>query len=256
MEMSLKVLAIGNSFSVDSMEFLWDIANSYGMDNVVLGNLYIGGIGLDTHWNNISNNFNDYTYFKNTDGRWLENKNVSVLEGLKDEEWDIVTLQQVSGNSGIKETYSPYLEKLIKYVKEYVLNKKAHLGWNMTWAYQSGSDHLDFGKYHNDQLIMYKAIINTCQTVILNNKDIDIIIPTGTAIQNARGYFGDILNRDGFHLSLDLGRFIAGLMWFKSLTGYSIEKVKFYPKGIPEDKIISIRKAVNNAYAKPFAISK
>lgn len=39
-----------------------------------------------------------------------------------------------------------------------------------------------------------------------------MIIPTGTAIQNARTSFvGDHMNRDGYHLDLKIGRYTAAL---------------------------------------------
>ena len=37
---SLKILAIGNSFSVDSMEYLWRLLRDCGVEKVILGNLY------------------------------------------------------------------------------------------------------------------------------------------------------------------------------------------------------------------------
>lgn len=67
---TLKVLAIGNSFSVDGMEYLWQIAKSGGVKKVVLGNLYIGGCSLDQHYGNIIGETASYIYYKNTNGIW------------------------------------------------------------------------------------------------------------------------------------------------------------------------------------------
>ena len=39
---SLKILAIGNSFSTDSMQYLNQIAKCAGVETIVLGNLYYG----------------------------------------------------------------------------------------------------------------------------------------------------------------------------------------------------------------------
>lgn len=50
---SFKVLAIGNSFSVDAMQYLYGLAKDAGYTDIVLGNLYIGGCTLETHANNI-----------------------------------------------------------------------------------------------------------------------------------------------------------------------------------------------------------
>ena len=46
---SFKVLAIGNSFSIDAMQYLYGLAKDTGYTDIVLGNLYIGGCTLQTH---------------------------------------------------------------------------------------------------------------------------------------------------------------------------------------------------------------
>ena len=92
---SLKILAIGNSFSVDAMEYLWDICKDAGYKNVKLGNLYIGGCSLNTHWSNIQSGSNAYTFYQNSTGVWTS-KTSSIAYALSSEDWDIVTVQQAS----------------------------------------------------------------------------------------------------------------------------------------------------------------
>ena len=43
----LKILTIGNSFSDDTMQYLYKVAKSAGVEKIKLGNLYIGGCSLD-----------------------------------------------------------------------------------------------------------------------------------------------------------------------------------------------------------------
>ena len=52
-----------------------------------------------------------------------------------------------------------------------------------------------------------------------------MIIPTGTAIQNAKtSYLTDTqLQRDAKHLSYGMGRYVAALTFVKALTGVSID---------------------------------
>ena len=45
----LKILTIGNSFSVDCMEFVYQIAKAAGVEKIKLGNLYISGCSLGKH---------------------------------------------------------------------------------------------------------------------------------------------------------------------------------------------------------------
>ena len=53
----LKILTIGNSFSDDTMEYVWNIADSLGVEDIYLGNLYLGGCTLDTHAFNARGNY-------------------------------------------------------------------------------------------------------------------------------------------------------------------------------------------------------
>ena len=62
----LKVLAIGNSFSVDAIEQnLYELAHAQG-DSLVIGNAYIGGCTIDRHWENTYNGKTDYSYRRNS----------------------------------------------------------------------------------------------------------------------------------------------------------------------------------------------
>ena len=253
MKKTLSVLAIGNSFSEDGMQYLYDIADNLGYQDIRLGNLYIGGCSLDMHWHQIEETLNDYIYKKNVDGSWVDVPNVGFLHGLQDEPWDIITLQQVSYFAGISESFDPYLDQLITYINQHKTNPSSKFVWHMTWAYETGSDHGGFINYQNDQSIMYQKIVETTKEKILTNSVFTDIIPTGTAIQNMRlTEVGDHLTRDGFHLSFDLGRFVAGLCWFVSLTKASISSLTFRPKGVTKQQLTDAKKAVLAAEEHPF----
>jgi hypothetical protein len=252
----LKVLAIGNSFSDDAMEYLYRVAEGYGVEKIVLGNLYIGGCSLELHHMNSLTDEYVYAYRKNTSGIWETTLDVSLKAGILDEVWDVFTLQQVSYLSGIAESYQPQLHYLIKYVKELQRNPRARIGWHMTWAYQEDSVHPDFHLYQHSQMQMYQAIIAAVKENIVPNKEIDFIIPAGTAIQNLRtSFLGDTSTRDGFHLSFDIGRFTAGLAYFQAITGFSTEKISYLPEGVSEKAGRAIKEAVANACEHPFAIT-
>ncbi|WP_255702926.1 DUF4886 domain-containing protein [Antarcticibacterium sp. 1MA-6-2] len=60
----LKILAIGNSFSEDAIEYyLYGLANAADQE-IVIGNLYIGGAELSQHVANANSNANSYSYRK------------------------------------------------------------------------------------------------------------------------------------------------------------------------------------------------
>ena len=77
---SISVLTIGNSFSVDGMEYLYQILKEDGVEEIVLGNLYIGGCSLATHAGNFAGNNAAYTYYKNTTGTWTSTANVVKVD--------------------------------------------------------------------------------------------------------------------------------------------------------------------------------
>ena len=250
----LKIITIGNSFSDDTMQYVYQIAKDAGYEDIKLGNLYIGGCSLDKHAANAKGNKAAYEYRVNTTGRWSTIKDYRMSDALRSENWDIVSLQQASGSSGIESTYSQ-LEYMIGYVKKLVPGAK--IVWNMTWAYQQDSTHSEFSKYNGSQSEMYASILSAVKETVLDNADISIAVPVGTAIQNARtSYVGDALTRDGFHLTLYLGRYIAGLTFFGAVTGVSIENITYKPSGVDEDmQKVAIESAMN-AIAEPWKITE
>jgi hypothetical protein len=256
-EKNLKVLAIGNSFSVDAMEYLYKIADDYGIENIILGIMYIPGASLSKHVDSISRELDDYVYYKNTDDAWVyANSHAKLIDGLADENWDVITIQQVSGLSGIETSYNSDIDYILSYVDYYKTNDYAKVMWHMTWAYQTGSTHPDFTRYSSDQLTMYNAIISAVEEKILTRDDIEDVIPSGTAIQNLRtSFIGDTLTRDGYHLSYDLGRYTAGLTWFMKITHFSIDDIEYKPEGISDSEFLAIKEAVINAVFHPYEIT-
>jgi hypothetical protein len=256
-EKNLKVLAIGNSFSVDAMEYLYKIADDYGIENIILGIMYIPGASLSKHCDSIANDLYDYVYYKNTDDAWVyANSHARLIDGLTDENWDVITIQQVSGLSGVESSYNTDIDYILSYVNEYKTNDYAKILWHMTWAYQTGSTHPDFVRYSNNQLTMYNAIISAVQSKILTRDDIEDVIPSGTAIQNLRtSFIGDTLTRDGYHLSYDLGRYTAGLTWFLKITHFSIDDITYKPDGVTDAEFLAIKEAVINGVFHPYEIT-
>ena len=252
----LRILAIGNSFSVDAMEYLWHICRLAGYDTVELGNLYIGGCSLNKHWSNIQSENNAYTYYQNTNGTWTTSTSVSANSAIKSKSWDVITVQQSSDSSGVASSYSN-LNNILSYIENNT-DDSTRILWHMTWAYQSNSTHAAFPTYDKNQMTMYNAIVNAVISEILTDSRIDGVIPSGTTIQNLRtSYFGDTLTRDGYHLSYSYGRYAAALTWFACLTGMDIADINWTPSAYPEiaDHIPNIKEAVNNAIKTPLSVT-
>ena len=255
MKKSIKILAIGNSFSVDGMEYLWHTLRAGGVEEVILGNLAIGGCPVCLHADNVASDAPAYLYGKNTDGVWTWESEQTFSRGLLDEEWDIITLQQASHDSGLPETYARQNE-VIDYVSAHKRNLNAVMYWHMTWAYQGDSNHWAFPRYGCDQMTMYNAILNAVQTQILPNPAYAGVIPTGIAIQNLRATpVGDTVTRDGFHMSESHGRYTAALTWARTLCGVDPDTVDWMPEAFADairPDLAHIREAVKKAGTTPF----
>ncbi|MCH5227817.1 MAG: DUF4886 domain-containing protein [Muribaculaceae bacterium] len=250
----LCILAIGNSFSQDAVEqYLYDLFDAAGIE-VVIGNLYIGGCRLDTHWSNAQSGNGAYEYRKVVNGVKNQTNNVSLTQGLADEDWDIITLQQASGSSGQYETYTPYLENLIEWVAE---RSDADIWFHQTWAYAKNSDHAEFPKYNKDQITMYNAIMDATQKAMADNPQLKGVIPSGTAIQNGRtSFLGDSFNRDGYHLETTYGRYTAACTWFEALTGINVVGNTYAPSTVNAVQKEIAQNAAHLAVLKPYEITE
>mgnify|MGYP003292100854 CR=1 FL=1 len=246
---TLRILAIGNSFSVNAVEQnLHEIAAADGKC-AIIGNMYIGGCSLERHYNNSLTANRDYSYRKiDASGHKTVTDGVTLEEALADDNWDVVTFQQASHFSGLPDTYEPYLTGLIEFVQERV-PAATKFYWHQTWAYAQTTGHEAFPNYDSDQGKMYEEIVSAAAKAC---RDHDLtIIPCGTAIQNVRGTFiGDNVNvPDGYHLN-EVGCYAAACTWYQTLFGKSVVGNGFEPSGITENERISIQKCVRSAVRK------
>ena len=250
----MKILAVGNSFSDDTMEYVYNIARSAGVGELSLGNLYIGGCSLETHASNARANAAAYEYRTDDAGEWRTQPQFRLGDALSAQEWDVVSLQQASPLSGLAQSYEPFLSELIAYVRERA--PRAKLVWNMTWAYQGDFSAEVFAPYGYNQRHMYESILAAVKERVLPHAEFSAAVPCGTAVQNARtSFLGDALTRDGFHLSYGVGRYIAGLTFAKTVLGISPESVSFVPAGVGEAERAVAAGAAKSACAQPFAVT-
>jgi hypothetical protein len=252
----IKLLAIGNSFSEDAVEnYLYDIAPAGG-DTLIIGNMYIGGCSLETHRNNANTDAAAYSYRKiDEHGTKTTVANKRLSEAIVDEDWDYISFQQVSQNSGKYNTYFPYLSDLLAYTRSLVTNPAVQYVLHQTWAYAKTSTHSGFANYANNQELMYTEIVDAVSRVA-ETAQINIVIPAGTAIQNARSsYIGDNFCRDGYHLDTGIGRYTAACTWYEKLTGKNVVGNTFTPAGLSPNKIALAQQAAHNAVQQPLSVT-
>lgn len=253
---TIKILAIGNSFSEDAIEQnLHELADADGIETII-GNLFIGGCSLERHMQCVNGNLPDYRYRKiGVDGVTKETPKCDIARAIADEEWDYVSVQQASHFSGDYTTYQPYLSQLVAYVKAHT-KKDVKIVFHQTWAYAQNSDHGGFKRYGNSQKQMYDAINGALKQVI---KDIhpDVIVPSGTAIQNARtSSIGDNMNRDGYHLNLLYGRYTAACTWFQAIFKRSVVGNSYAPEGVTAEQKTIAQKAASAAVKHKFKVTQ
>ena len=239
----MNILCIGNSFSQDATRYLHQISN----EELYVRNLYIGGCSLETHYNNILVDSADYDYQKNASFK----RKISIKEALSKKKWDFVTVQQVSHYSGMAETYEPYLPYILGYIHGACPNAK--IVFHRTWAYSDYSDHGGFVNYGNSRPQMFDAIVKT-STEICKKYNLDII-PNGDAVEEARKLpeFDEKthpITRDGFHMSLDYGRYLTGLVMYKFFTGNDATKVTYEPENTDHEICQKLKEIAERTQAK------
>lgn len=213
---TLKILTIGNSFSENATFWLPRLMTSAGIENVVIGRMYIGGCSLQKHCEQYEKNGLMYEFTKNTRNGWnVVWESCSLKQALQADNWNVVTLQQNSEQSGQWGTYLPYLEKLVNIV--HTECPGAAIVWHQTWAYASNSTMAAFNTYGRNQKTMTDAI--DCCTRLVQSSGIPVVIPSGSSVKRMRGskYCADTeFSYDTHHLSPH-GKYIAACAWYRAL---------------------------------------
>lgn len=253
----VKVLAIGNSFSEDAIEhYLYGLAKAGGY-KVIIGNLYIGGAPLALHWKNAKGDSAAYEYRKvAVNGNKERFPKTSIAKALADEKWDYISFQQSSPNSGLYETYVEPLPLLFDYVKQRASNPQVKYVFHQTWAYAQTSTHSGFANYDKDQLKMYNSIVSTSKKA-RKLMPFNLLVPAGTAIQNARtSFIGDQMCRDGYHLNLYIGRYTASCVWYEAIFKESVIGNTYLPDKVTSQEATVGQTAAHKAIKNPYKITQ
>lgn len=232
----MRTLSIGNSFSQDACAYLHSAAESAGLCWETV-NLYIGGCSLEYHAENLRENRENYALEIN--GAYA-GRQISISAALSDGKYDFITLQQASHFSGRRETYYPHIQTLAEACR--AAQPDAKIMVHETWAYEWDSTHGAFPDYGRDQKKMYDllsaAYAEAADAIGAG------LIPVGDTVQYFREHVpgfdypngGESLCRDGFHLSIPTGRYLASLVWLETLAEVDARKSVFLPEGMEEDK--------------------
>ncbi len=248
---TLRVLCIGNSFSWDAVEQeLAPLCQAAGQP-ILIGNLYYGGCSLQQHYDFLLRDTAAYSFRIIEQGVRTLHEPYSLREALRLRQWDYISFQQASGDSGIPESYEPYLGALMDSVRAY--QPQAQFCWLMTWSYASDSQHPHFVRYGNSQSVMNQAILSCTRMVSRTYPELSLV-PCGTAVQNARHTMGDVLCRDGYHLNYVYGRYTASCVWFEFLTGRSCVGNPYRNAEMTVRQQRQTQRAAHRAVRHPFSL--
>lgn len=208
----VKILCIGNSFTNNATAYMPWLIERLNADSICIATLTRSGCSLSMHWKNHMENTEDYNLHYSDKGEWKLSDVKTIDRALTFFDWDVITIQQVSGWAGVYTTYQPYLANLLMLFK--ATNPDASLAWHYTWAYTPTTTHTDFKIYDHNSEKMYQAIMETCDRA---SEEFDIRIPSATLIKRMREVFPEVENgfsEDGYHISDSFALFALSALWY------------------------------------------
>lgn len=235
----MNILSIGNSFSQDAQRYLHAIAKADGV-KLNTFNLYIGGCSLARHHRNMLSGNKDYLLEMNGQNTGFK---VSLDEALLNRDWDVITIQQVSHQSPYYDSYQPYLDTIVEYVRELV--PKAKIVLHQTWAYEEGSQRLTEELKYATAKEMLADIVKANQQAAAAI-EADQVIPAGEALGALVDAGIEKVHRDSFHAALGVGRYALGLVWYAVLTGNDVAENSFadFDEEVTPEQIAIVKKCV------------
>ena len=265
----LRVLAIGNSFAVNNSKYIPKIAHDLGVQDITVGVIYRGGCSLRQHIDFAHSEEAAYWYYetvntsaagegagyefltdeaKEVSGDFTCEKDVSFEDCIRRHDWDIITFQQRSDDSGRPAPYDD-LGELAEIVRGYC--PRAEFLWNMTWTYAGYCPYEGFDNYQKDQETMQQAILTAVRDKICPQSYIRDIIPCGNLIHRLRALYGDVFQvSDGVHLNT-AGEFATGVLWCHVLLHTPVDRLTFRPDGVSEEMAEQIKRLVPLVAADP-----
>lgn len=230
----LKVLFIGNSFTVDAVNQLPKFVSDMGLDEIQMTNMYYAGRPIVDHYSGYDTNQSDYTCYQCGPGRssWVAEANKTSLKAIvKATDWDIITIQECTGHVGgwvwteyfpnINMTEAQLIPAFVNLLKRDCPNKNVKLYYIMSQAY---------GKTNKTKLVsrpdlftnqdeMYACIVSVGRKVMETGL-FEGIAATGTMMQNLRASSMESprdFTRDTYHMDNGVSRFTAAALMFETV---------------------------------------
>ena len=258
---ALKVLAIGNSFSVCVLKEMPKIATDLGC-KLDFCSMYIGGCTLGKHAGNLNKtNASPYSItwsyvsceqgsepFKDAlteaNGKYYSN----IVKMLKADKWNVVTIQQGSHQSWRPGSYEPHGTMLINAIKKHAPQAKIYV--QQTWSYTPWDNRLkkwgidqnqmfdgiekaygEFAKSHGLDLILTGKAIQLFRKELpvkyTENSNADDVVGVNKFKKLENGKYW--ISGDPFHLNKK-GVYFQALVWTAKLFGADVTKCNYVPE--------------------------
>lgn len=211
----IKVLSVGNSFSVDAMRYLAPVSELENNPMRTL-TLYIGGCRLSLHHENMNSEAKAYEAMYDHTLKGF----VSMEEAMLADDWSVVTFQQQSSSSADYRTFQPYLNDLSAYARRLCPHAKQIM--HQTWAYETGSNKIHTAGYETYEEMF--APIRASYAQAVSDINADGIIPSGEAMRLLKDNGFPHIHADNFHAQRDVARLLLAALWYTCLTGALPEK--------------------------------
>lgn len=261
---TLKVLMIGNSFSICVLKQMPACAASMPDCKLDLCSLYIGGCSLARHWQNVTAadaSFRPYqvrwSYATVKDQQAAPVASVvvkghaNIPEMLRADRWDVVTIQQASHDSWKRESYHPYGDDLIAKIRE--LAPQARVVIQQTWSYTPYDKRL--AKWGFGPVEMHRRLKDAYAAFAAKHGLAQI--PTGDAVQLFRaaspspdGITGDPCGSptgpDKFHLNRN-GEYLQACTWLAALFGVDVTQMTYKPAFMSDAEAACMRQCAQKA---------
>lgn len=285
----LKVLTLGHSLALDAGRMLNLVAHAEGYEHMVIGTLYYAGCPLNKHVEFLTNNSAEYSLHisstETPDEPPEKMENVTMLNAIKYDQWDIVVMQGGVFELADDATYKAgYIQTIQKHVNDNKLNPTVQFVWNMTWVPPVDDDLRatytsepniyikNYEKFNNDRTTLYNLVTECVKNNILTDDTFVDMIPSGTVFENALSSYltEKDIHRDYAHAT-DLTRLMTAYTWYCVLTGVE-QLTEIKVDSVPRKFLVStlgsgdwtltdsqkaiILESVNNALKNPLQMTQ
>ena len=182
----IRLLAIGNSYSQDALAYVPFILQAMGVKlDVEIGILMMSSSTIADHVDNFNNQAAAYTFYHYSPGasEWTNMSSRTIQWALANYRWDIIMTHQSSTNASSWDTYQPAINTLVNLLYT-ALAYPVRFAWMISQARPAQTNS---GANWSDETILahYNYTAQNAERVI-DETAFDLVLPVGTAVQNAR----------------------------------------------------------------------